>query len=123
MTRLTKQQAQVLAFIQARMPCVWRALGHREISVYHGVAVQPNHQHAWRLERRAALPTARIHRNIRLRLEHRPPACLSIIGDVAAGASTLAVENLEGSMEIDCPFGDRTNPFILCVTGDNRVGR
>ncbi|HEX9867902.1 MAG TPA: hypothetical protein VGC99_04795 [Candidatus Tectomicrobia bacterium] len=123
MMGLTKNQAQVLAFIQARMPRAWRAPSYREIAAYWGVAVQPNYQHARRLACKGTLPTARTHRNIRLSPEYGPPACLSIIGRVAASTSILAVENLEGSMEIDCLLGDRSNQFILCVKGDNMVDR
>jgi SOS-response transcriptional repressor LexA len=92
MMGLTKQQAQVLAFIQARMPCIWRAPSYRQLTAYRGVAVQSNYQHARRLERKGALTTARLHRNIRLSPEHGPPACLPITGRVAASTSILTVE-------------------------------
>ena len=90
---------------------------------YQGVAVQPNYQHARRLERKGTLASACTHRNIQLSPEHGLPACLPIIGRGAASTSILAVENLEGSMEIDCLLGDRSNSFILCVKGDNMVDR
>ena len=123
MMGLTKKQVQVLAFIQARMPRVWRAPSYPEIAVYQGVAIQPNYQHARRLERKGTLASACTHRNIHLSPEHGPPAYLSIIGLGAASTSMLAVENLEGSMEIDCLLGDRSNPFILWVKGGNMVDR
>jgi SOS-response transcriptional repressor LexA len=50
-------------------------------------------------------------------------AGLSIIGRVAASTSIVAVENLEGSVEIDCLFGDRSNLFFLCVKGDSMMDR
>ena len=77
MMGLTKKQVQVLAFIQARMPRVWRAPSYPEIAVYQGVAIQPNYQHARRLERKGTLASACTHRNIHLSPEHGPPAYLS----------------------------------------------
>jgi repressor LexA len=119
---LTKKQAPVLAFIQARMPRAWRAPSYREIAAYQGLAVQPNSQHARRLERKGALPTARRHRNIRLSPEHGPPAGPPIIvGRVAAGTPILAVENLEGSLEIHRLIGERSNLFVLRLTGDSMM--
>jgi hypothetical protein len=56
MMGLTKKQAQVLAFIQARMPRVWRAPSYREIAAYWSIAVQPNYQHARRLKCKGTLP-------------------------------------------------------------------
>jgi SOS-response transcriptional repressor LexA len=123
MRGFTKKLTQVLAFIQARMPRVWRAPSYREIAAYQGVAVQPNYQQARRLERKGTLPTAQRHRNIRLSPEFGPPTCLSIIGRVAASPSIVAVENLEGSIEIDCLLGVGSNQFILCVKGDTMLDR
>jgi hypothetical protein len=74
------------------MPRVWRAPSYRQLTAYRGVAVQPNYQHARRLECKGALPTARRLRSLRLSPDHGPPACLPIIGSVAASASILTVE-------------------------------
>jgi SOS-response transcriptional repressor LexA len=110
MMELTKKQAQVLAFIQARMPRVWRAPSYREIAACRGVAVQSNYQHARRLERKGALTTVQLHRNSRLSPQYGPPTCLPMTGRVAASTSIRAVKNLEGSLEIDCLLGNQSNP-------------
>jgi len=52
-----------------------------------------------------------------------PPAGLPILGRVAAGTPILAAENLEGYLEIDRLLGDRSNLFVLRVTGDSMVDR
>jgi hypothetical protein len=45
MRGLSEKQAQVLAFIQARMPQTGRALSDGEIIAHHGVTVRAAYQH------------------------------------------------------------------------------
>jgi hypothetical protein len=51
MMGLTKKQAQVVAFNQARMPRTGRAPSDCEIMAQQGVAVRATYQHARVLER------------------------------------------------------------------------
>jgi repressor LexA len=95
MRGLSEKQAQVLAFIQARMPQASRAPSDGEIIAHHGVTVRAAYQHVRALQRKGALSSARYHYSIRLSPEHVPPVGLPIIGRVVAGTPILAVENLD----------------------------
>jgi len=123
MQGLTRKQAQVLAFIQARMQRTRQAPSYREIAAHLGVTVRAAYQHVQALERKGVLSTARHHRGIRLSREHVRPAGLPILGRVAAGTPILAAENLEGYLDIDRLLGDRLNLFVLQVKGDSMVDR
>jgi repressor LexA len=100
MRGLSEKQAQVLAFIQARMPLTGRAPSDGEIIAHHGVTVRAAYQHVRALQRKGALSSARYHCNIRLNPEHVPPVGLPIIGRAVAGAPSPAVENLDRYPEI-----------------------
>ena len=123
MQGLTRKQAQVLAFIQARMQRTGQAPSYREIAAHLGVTVRAAYQHVRALERKEVLSTARRHRGIRLSRDHVRPAGLPILGRVAAGTPMLAAENLEGYLDIDRILGDRLNLFVLQVKGDSMVDR
>ncbi len=123
MRGLTAKQAQVLAFIQTRMQRTGQVPSYREIAAHLGVTVRAAYQHVRALERKEVLSTARRHRGIRLSPEHVPPAGLPILGRVAAGTPILAVENLDGYLDLDRLFGDRSNLFVLRVKGDSMVDR
>jgi len=123
MRGLTTKQVRVLAFIQARMQRTGQVPSYREIAAHLGVTVRAAYQHVRALERKGVLSTARRHRGIRLSPEHVPPAGLPMIGRVAAGTPILAVENLEGYLDLDRLLGDRSNLFVLRVRGDSMVDR
>jgi repressor LexA len=67
MRGLTKKQAQVLAFIQARRQRTGRAPSYREIAAYLGVTVRAAYQHVRALEHKGVLSTTRRNRGIHLR--------------------------------------------------------
>jgi repressor LexA len=123
MSGLSDKQAQVLALIQAWMQRTGQAPSYREIAARLGVTVRAAYQRVLALERKGVLTRTRRHRGLRLRPEHAPPAGLPIVGRVAAGTPILAVENLEGYLEIDRMLGDRTQLFALRVKGDSMVDR
>ena len=123
MRGLTAKQAQVLAFLQARIQRTEQVPSYREIAAHLGVTVRAAYQHVQALARKGVLSTAHRHRGIRLSPEHVPPVGLPIVGRVAAGTPILAVDNLEGYLEIDRLLGDRSNLFVLRVTGDSMVDR
>ena len=97
----TAKQAQVLAFIQARIQRTAQRPSSREITAHLGVRVQAAYPHVRALARTGVLSTAHRHRGICVGPDHMPHAGLPILGQVAAGTLILAAENLEGSREID----------------------
>jgi repressor LexA len=123
MQGLTGKQAQVLMLIQAWMQRTGRAPSYRDIAAHLGVTVRAAYQHVRALERKGILARSRQHHGLRVRPEHVPPDGLPIIGRVAAGTPILAVENIEGYLEIDRWLGDRTQLFALRVKGDSMVDR
>lgn len=123
MQGLTRKQAQVLAFIQARMQRTGQAPSYREMAAHLGVTVRAAYQHVQALERKEMLSTSRRHRGIHVSPAYVQPTGLPIIGRVAAGTPILAAENLEGYLDIDRVLGDRSNLFVLQVKGDSMVDR
>jgi repressor LexA len=123
MQGLTSKQARVLACIQGWVQRTGQSPSYREIASQLGVTVRAAYQHVQALERKGVLARARRHRGLRLAPEHMPPAGLPIIGRVAAGTPILAVENIEGYLEIDRLLGDRSSLFALQVKGDSMVDR
>jgi repressor LexA len=123
MQGLTAKQGQVLACIQRWVQRTGQAPSYRELATELGVTVRAAYQHVQALERKGALERTRRHRGLRLASEHTLPAGLPIIGRVAAGTPILAVENIEGYLEIDRLLGDRSTLFALQVKGDSMVDR
>lgn len=123
MQGLTGKQTQVLTLIQVWTQRTGRAPSYRDIAAHLRVTVRAAYQHVQALERKGLLVRTHQHRGLRLRPEHMPPAGLPIIGRVAAGTPILAVENVEGYLEIDRWLGDRTQTFALRVKGDSMVDR
>jgi repressor LexA len=123
MQGLTSKQGRVLACIQGWVQRTGQSPSYREIASQLGVTVRAAYQHVQALERKGVLARARRHRGLRLAQEHMPPAGLPIIGRVAAGTPILAVENIEGYLEIDRLLGDRSSLFALQVKGDSMVDR
>jgi repressor LexA len=123
MQGLTSKQAQVLAYIQRWVQRTGQAPSYRAIAAHLGVTVRAAYQHVHALERKGVLARARQHHGLRLAPEHTPPAGLPIIGRVAAGTPILAMENIEGYLEIDRLLEDRSTLFALQVKGDSMVDR
>ena len=123
MRKLTGKQIQVLTLIQTLTQRTGRTPSYRDLAAHLGVTVRAAYQHVQALERKGILARSRQHRGLRLRAEHVLPAGLPIIGRVAAGTPILAVENVEGYLEIDRWLGDRTQLFALRVKGDSMVDR
>jgi repressor LexA len=123
MEGLTDRQDQVLACIQRGVQRTGRAPSYREIAAHLGVTVRAAYQHVQALERKGVLGRTRRPHGLRLAAEHLPPTGLPIIGRVAAGTPILAVENIEGYLEIDRLLGDRSSLFALRVKGDSMVDR
>ncbi len=116
MEGLTERQRSVLGFIQKRWRREGRAPSYRRIARHLGVDVRSAFQHVAALERRGALERA--GGRIELLGEHRPPEGLPVLGRVAAGAPTLATENLEGCVNLAGMLDD-DGLFVLRVRGDS----
>jgi repressor LexA len=123
MQGLTTKQTQVFTLLQTWAHRTGRAPSYREIAAHLGVTVRAAYQHVQALERKGIVTRTRHHRGLRLHPAHMPPAGLPIIGRVAAGTPILAVENVEGYLQIDRWLGDRTQLFALQVKGDSMVDR
>jgi repressor LexA len=123
MQGLSDKQAQLLALIQAWMRRTGQAPSYREIAAHFGVTVRAAYQHVQALERKGVLTRTGRHRGLRLSPEHVPPAGLPIVGRVAAGTPILAVENVEGNLDIDRWLGEWTQLFALRVKGDSMIDR
>jgi repressor LexA len=106
---------QVPALIQARMKRTGQAPSYCEIAARLGVAVRAADQHVPAVKRKGLLTRTRRHRSLHLCSEHAPATGLPIVGPVAAGTPILAVENLEGYLDIDRVVGDRAQLFALRV--------
>lgn len=116
MAGLTERQAKVLGFIQKRWRRTGRAPSYREIAGHLGVDVRSAFQHVVALERKGVLERA--GGRVELVGDHRPPEGLPILGRVAAGTPTLAVENCEGHLDLAGMLDD-DGLFVLRVRGDS----
>jgi repressor LexA len=123
MEGLTAKQAQVLACIQRWVQRTGYAPSYRELAAQLGVTVRAAFQHAQALERKGVLTRARRHHGLRLAPAHQPPTGLPIVGRVAAGTPILATENLDGYLELDQLWGERSTLFALRVQGDSMIDR
>jgi repressor LexA len=123
MRGLTSKQAQVLACIQRWVQRTGQAPSYREIAAQLGVTVRAAYQHVQALERKGMLARSRHHHGLHLTPEYLLPTGLPIIGRVAAGTPILAIENIEGYLEIDWLLEDRSTLFALQVKGDSMVDR
>jgi repressor LexA len=123
MQELTRKQAQVLAYIQHRWQRTGQAPSYRAIAAHLGVTVRTAYQHVQALARQGVLTMARRQHGLQLAAEHLPPTGLPMIGRVAAGTPMLAIENIEGYLEIDRLLEDRSSLFALLVKGDSMIDR
>ena len=118
MPDLTDLQQRVLTFIQRSVRHGGKAPSYRQIAVHLGVDVRSAFQHVQALERKGILERSGGH--IALLGDHRPPEGIPVLGRVAAGAPILAVENVEGHLDLGRRLQDE-NLFLLKVKGDSMV--
>lgn len=127
-TSLTPRQQEVLRFIEDRLTRVGIAPTVAEISRALGVRGPTAHQHLRALERKGYI--TRVPGRARgMRVagfdadEPSGPACrqLPVVGQVAAGAPLLAVENLEGTVVVDASRFHGERLFALRVQGDSMI--
>ncbi|MCX8117997.1 MAG: transcriptional repressor LexA [Desulfobacterota bacterium] len=127
---LTERQREVLGFIQGFI----RERGYppsiREIGEYFHIYPRAVFDHLKALERKGYLRRQgsmsrgmelRIFQGERLRGREERPSVreIPILGRVAAGKPTLAVENVEGSIPLPTEWVEGTETFLLKVKGDS----
>ncbi len=127
---LTERQREVLSFIQGFL----RARGYppsiREIGEHFRIYPRAAFDHLKALERKGYLKRqGSMSRGMELQVfqEGRPrgrgeePAIreIPILGKVAAGKPTLAVENVEGSIPLPAEWVEGRESFLLKVKGDS----
>lgn len=118
MPDLTDLQRRVLALIQRSVRRGGKAPSYRQIAAELGVDVRSAFQHVQALERKGVLE--RTGGLIALMGDHRPPEGIPVLGRVAAGAPILAIENVEGHLDLGRRLQDE-NLFLLRVKGDSMV--
>jgi repressor LexA len=116
MKPFTHRQERVLRFIQGGWRRRGRAPSYRQIAAHLGVDVRSAFQHVTALERKGVLE--RVDGRIDLVGEHRPEVGIPVVGRVAAGAPTLAVENCDQYVNLAGMLDD-DGLFILRVSGDS----
>jgi len=120
---LTEKQRQVFEFIREAMREYHRPPTVREIAERFGFrSPKAATDHLDALERKGFIRrSGRKSRNIEIR-EELSPEGIPIVGRIAAGTPTLAVENLEGSLSTTSLFKVNERTFALQVQGESMIG-
>jgi repressor LexA len=116
MRSFTERQERVTRFIQRSWCRRGRAPSYRAIAAHLGVDVRSAFQHVSALERKGVLE--RVDGRIELIGDYRPEVGLPVLGRVAAGAPTLAVENVDQYVNL-AGMLDNDGLFVLRVKGDS----
>jgi len=116
MRQFTERQKRVVLFIQERWRREGRAPSYRQIAAHLGVDVRSAFQHVTALERKGVLE--RLDGQIELSDDYRPEIGLPVLGRVAAGMPTLAVENVDQYVNL-AGMLDNDGLFVLRVKGDS----
>ena len=123
-TTLTRRQRDILGYLAEHQESHGCAPTVREIMANFGLAspgaVSP---HLQALEQKGYITrTSRGSRNILLHRKLLPSKGLPLLGEIAAGPPTMAVENFEGRVSLAEMFGDRGDMFLLKVRGQSMIG-
>ena len=120
---LTQRQEQVFLFVCDVMREENRPPTVREIAEHFGFrSPKAATDHLDALERKGYIHRRnRKARNIEIR-EELSPQGIPVIGKIAAGSPTLAVENLEGSLSTTSLFEVHDKTFALQVEGESMTG-
>lgn len=117
---LTDRQAQILQFITGYLadhgfpPTQREIMRQFKIKSTRGVA-----RHLEALEKKGHL--SRPHRGARALEVHGSPRGFPLVGKVAAGRPILAVENIEGRIDLNRSLARWKDAFLLKVKGDSMV--
>jgi len=117
---LTERQRQVFEFIRRVCRTDGRPPTVREIADHFGFrSPKAVTDHLGALERKGYIVRRnRKSRNIEIR-EELSPMGIPVLGRIAAGSPTLAVENVERSISLSSLFDLTPNTFALRVEGDS----
>lgn len=122
---LTPRQGEVLAFLKDFLKKRGYPPTVREIAAHFGFhGHQAAKKHLDALERKGMIRrTAGNSRAIEIS-GTRPQETMRvpILGRIPAGAPGLAVEDIQGEMEIDCSLARGKGLFLLKVTGESMIG-
>ena len=125
--KLTAKQQEVLEFL-IRSRRKGRAPTYREIGEAFDIDVKSAYQRVMKLEENGLVERLGGHRGLAVRVEPDSdvdagprPGQVPILGRVAAGAPTLAVENIDGYTTLPDMFGETQGLFLLRVGGDSMI--
>ena len=122
MENLTKQQGQILDYIVKYQTESGFPPTVREIASHFGYNSANNaHQHLRLLEQKGYIERLRgKSRGIILcDTKKRATVHAPILGDIAAGTPLMAIENIEGYIELDKKLFQESSLFILRINGDS----
>ena len=121
--KLTERQRQILEFIAEQIAASGGPPSVREIGKrfsFRSTNAVCDHLRA--LERKGYIKRSRGHRNILLAPHLREKGKgIPLVGQVAAGTPALAIENIEGYVQLDNVFGTSEQLFMLKVQGDSMI--
>lgn len=124
MEPLTEKQQMILTYIEECL-AEQEPPTQREIASHFRMHQNSVYQLLGYLKKKGYLADCRLHRGIRLSDEYYNHLWenqgIPIVGRVAAGQPILAVENLEGRLNVDEMFDYEDGSFLLRVTGDSMI--
>lgn len=118
---LTDKQRRILDFIVGRVSEQGMPPTLREIAERFGIrAVRSVQTHLDALEKKGFIRRlAGKSRGIELVKVRRPG--IPIVGHIAAGRPIPAIEDIQGTLDLDLLFGREEHPFALRVQGDSMI--
>jgi len=120
MEPLTERQARVLRVILRFIEKEDRPPSMRELAALLRRHVKTVYQHLLALEQKGYIERRR--GRICVAPELRRGGRVPVVGRVAAGTPILAVENIEGHLDVGTLFSPTEGLFALMVRGDSMIG-
>ena len=119
MQALTEKQRKVLKEIVDFFRREHRPPTTRELASLVHVHIKTVYQYLKALERKGCLERSK--GKLRLSEALRGLHGIPLVGRVSAGVPLLAVENVEGTLDLEDLFGDEKELFLLRVSGDSMI--
>jgi repressor LexA len=122
-TELTEKQRQILDFIVERVLEQGMPPTLREIAERFGLqSVRSVQTHLDALEKKGVIRRlAGKSRGIEVVRERVPHRGIPIVGHISAGRPIPALEDIQGTLDLDVLFGKDERPFALRVQGDSMI--